>query len=57
MSVCACSFEDCVDRWVMRIELDNEGYVCPKFAGLVIMGYQEVVSVFVKSLVYIGRNA
>ena len=44
-------FEDCVDRWIMRIELDDEGYVCPKFVGLVIMGYQEVVSVFVKSLV------
>ena len=38
-------FEDCVDRWVMRIELDDEGYVCPKFVCLVIMGYQEVVSV------------
>ena len=44
-------FEDCVDRWVMRIELDDKGYVCPKFVSLANIGYQEVVSVFVKSLV------
>ena len=44
-------FEDCVDRWVMRIELDDERYVCPKFVSLVTIGYQKVVSVFVKSLV------
>ena len=44
-------FEDCVDRWIMRIELDDEGYICPKFVSLVNIGYQEVVSVFVKSLV------
>ena len=44
-------FEDCVDRWVMRIELDDKRYVCPKFVGLVTLVCQEVVSVFVKSLV------
>ena len=35
----------------MRIELDDKRYVCPKFVGLVTLGCQEVVSVFVKSLV------
>ena len=41
--------EDSVNRWVLQIELDNEGYACPKLVSYVNLGYQEATSVSVKS--------